>query len=261
MQDMLEAAISTALEGQPYFEKPLFGYADIFDPIFTEFKTVVGPHHLSAAEAFFYGFDEQPMHGSVVVWILPIITETIESNRQEDEFPSKSWAHTRHFGEIINNQIRKIATEFLSDQGQRAVAPLHLQQWKLSDDSCSSNWSERHAAFAAGLGSFGLSDAFITDVGVCHRIGSLVTDKVFPITKRFNDAPYHRCLYMVNGSCGVCRQRCPAQAISATGHDRHACHHYAYGIVNSCCNDKFGVDISGCGLCLTAIPCEKKSPL
>jgi len=35
-----------------------------------------------------------------------------------------------------------------------------------------SSWSERHAAYAAGLGTFSLNDALITPKGIAHRLGS-----------------------------------------------------------------------------------------
>lgn len=34
-----------------------------------------------------------------------------------------------------------------------------------------SRWSERHAAYAAGLGTFSLSDGFISSRGIAHRCG------------------------------------------------------------------------------------------
>ena len=36
-----------------------------------------------------------------------------------------------------------------------------------------SDWSERHAAYAAGLGTFGLTRALITEKGIAGRFGSL----------------------------------------------------------------------------------------
>ena len=33
-----------------------------------------------------------------------------------------------------------------------------------------SNWSERHIAYAAGLGTFSLSDGFIIERGIAHRL-------------------------------------------------------------------------------------------
>ncbi|MDX2481457.1 MAG: epoxyqueuosine reductase [Desulfuromusa sp.] len=261
MKQALENIIVDTLCDQPYFSRPLFGYADLADPIFATYKEVVTPGHMTPVEAFVHQYDDIPKQGTVVVWVLPIVDETIVSNRQQEQFPSKEWAHTRHFGEQINDQVRHAAADFLRQHGYRTVVPLMLDQWFASYDECVSTWSERHAAFAAGLGSFGLSDALITDVGVCHRIGSLVTEAVFAPTRRLSEDPYHRCLYKVKGTCGVCMQRCPAETIDIHGHDKIACHFYTRDKVYPRCNPQFGVDISGCGLCLTKIPCERKSPL
>lgn len=261
MQEALEQIIRDELNDQPYFARPLFGYADLNDPIFSVFKKVVTSSHMTPAEAFAHQYAEHPKQGTVVVWILPIIEETIHSNQQQLDFPSREWAHTRHYGEILNDQVRRIAADFLVQQGFRTVVPPMLEQWFASYDDCVSNWSERHAAFAAGLGSFGLSDALITEVGVCHRIGSLVTEAIIPPSKRRSADPYHRCLYKVKGTCGLCMKRCPAQTIAPDGHDKTACHFYTRNLVYPRCNPQFGVDISGCGLCLTKIPCERKSPL
>jgi len=43
-------------------------------------------------------------------------------------------------------------------------------------DGLASNWSQRHIAYAAGLGTFSLSDGFITPKGIAMRCGSVVCD-------------------------------------------------------------------------------------
>ena len=47
-----------------------------------------------------------------------------------------------------------------------------------------SNWSERHIAYAAGLGTFSLSDGFITERGIAHRCGSAVVGLELPASPR-----------------------------------------------------------------------------
>ena len=89
MKDALESVIRDALSEQPYFAEPLFGYADLYDPLFSEYKQIIGQHHMTPAEAFSHRYAELPQHGTVVVWVLPLVQGTIESNRQESRFPSK----------------------------------------------------------------------------------------------------------------------------------------------------------------------------
>ena len=255
-----EQMVQSVLSEQEYFAPALFGYADLNDPLFTRFKEIIGRNHMTPGEALACRYDSAVSQGTVVVWILPIVKDTILANRRQKRYPAQQWAQARHFGELVNQRIRRKAEAFFSAQGYQAVAPLLLEQWQADYTTCTSNWSERHAAFVAGMGSFGLSDAFISDVGVTHRIGSVITSAVLPCSPRMSDDPYARCPYHQDGSCGVCIKRCPAQAISAGGHDKLACHEYTRNEVNPHCNERFGVDISGCGLCTTAVPCERNPP-
>nr|WP_320048618.1 epoxyqueuosine reductase [uncultured Desulfuromonas sp.] len=255
-----EQMVQSVLDVQEYFSPALFGYADLNDVLFERFKKIIGPDHMTPREVLACRYGAAAEQGTVIVWILPIIKDTILANRQQRQYPSQQWAHTRHFGEQINQDLRRRAQRFFSDQGFQAAAPLLLEQWQADYDTCTSNWSERHAAFVAGMGSFGLSDAFISDAGVAHRVGSVVTSAVLPRTRRISDDPYARCSFYQDGSCGVCIKRCPAAAISSQGHDKRMCHDYTRTEVNPQCNERFGVDISGCGLCTTAVPCEQKAP-
>jgi len=255
-----ETMMRQALAGQEYFSDPLFGYADLNDPLFERLKQVVSPDHLSPRDVLGCRYKQPAQQGTVVVWILPIVRETILANRKEQLYPSRAWARTRHYGEQVNQQLRHKAEAFFADAGEQSAAPLLLEKWQADYERFTSNWSERHAAFVAGMGSFGLSDAFISDAGVSHRIGSVVTSARLPVTPRHTDDPYHRCLFKHDGSCGLCITRCPVQAISDQGHDKSACHDYSRNEINPRCNASFGVDISGCGLCTTAVPCERKPP-
>ncbi len=81
-----------------------------------------------------------------------------------------------------------------------------------------SNWSERHAAFVAGLGTFSLNRSLITRSGAAGRIGSVVTDAPFPATRRPYAGPT-----VDRHACGACIQRCPCGAIDASGKDNVAC--------------------------------------
>jgi epoxyqueuosine reductase QueG len=123
-----------------------------------------------------------------------------------------------------------------------------------------SNWSERHAAYAAGLGTFSLNDGLITIAGIAHRCGSVVTDLILPVEPRPYAGVRDWCLYHARGSCGACIHRCPVGAISAAGHDKLSCRDYTYGVLQPRLKDAYGVAIAGCGLCQTGVPCEVCNP-
>lgn len=249
----------------PYFEEPLVGFAAAADPLFAEYKTIIGPFHLTPGE-WMEGLPggEHGRAGTVISWILPIAKATRESNRRETAQPSQEWARTRFYGEEFNALLRKHVVDFLAGRGYRAVAPQLSPAWKRHFDGpsgISSSWSERHAAYAAGLGTFSLNGGLITAKGIAHRCGSVITDLVLSPTPRAYTDPRGYCLHYRDGSCDLCISRCPAGAISPKGQDKEKCRAYAYGGVLRPAADRYGVRFTGCGLCQTKVPCEGKIPI
>ncbi len=248
----------------PYFDAPLVGFAAASDPLFQEYKTIIGEFHWTPREAFeaAHGPDTCP-RGTVVSWVLPVTRETRASNRAEGAFPSRRWAHTRDSGERFNDGLRRHVVEFLGQHGHRAAAPVLLPGWRAVRDSpvgLASMWSERHAAYAAGLGTFSLNDGLITPRGIAHRLGSVVTDAVVPPSERPDRDYRANCLTCRGDECGVCIERCPAGAISLAGHDKERCRQYSYEVVLEKLGKEYEVEVTGCGLCQTGVPCESRIP-
>ncbi len=252
------------------WDEPLVRFADGDDPIFTEYKTIIAPTHLTPREALAKAYDKSPeeLPGrlSVISWILPAVEETRKSNRAETRVPSRLWSHSRHYGEQFNNILRKHVVELLTGMGYLAAAPMSQPYFKRDDNEKGpySNWSERHVAYAAGQGTFSLSDGFITERGIAHRCGNVVTDLVLPASPRTAEHHYANCLFYVDASCTACITRCPAEAITEQGHDKIKCQAYLRGIGYSAAALKDGYDndksVAGCGLCQTKVPCEYRIP-
>ncbi len=252
------------------FDEPLVQFADGDDPIFTEYKEILYPDHLSPrealAEAHNKKHDEIPAKISVISWILPIAEKTIISNSAETRGPSRLWSHTRWFGEIFNDAMREHIVEYLNEKGYMATAPMKTPFFKIvrTDRGMGSNWSERHIAYAAGLGTFSLSDGFITEKGIAHRCGSVVTDMELPTSLRTAQGPYDNCLFYVNEACGKCIERCPAGAITEKGHDKNKCMQYLRELGYRPSDLKEGYDlessVAGCGLCQSGVPCDAANP-
>ncbi|UCC17734.1 MAG: hypothetical protein JSU58_04060 [Dehalococcoidales bacterium] len=253
------------------FSKPLVKFADGDDPFFQELKSIISPEHLTPREALALAYDKKPDELaekiSVISWILPIIETTRRSNRRETTGPSRFWSHTRWFGEKFNNALREYVTDILTEMGYLAVAPALQPYFKMNsnENGLYTNWSERHIAFAAGQGTFGLSDGFISDKGIAHRCGSVVTDMPLPVNPRTAKEPYENCLFYFDRSCKTCAARCPAGAITTKGHDKNKCSDYLYGLGYSPREFEKGYDldtsVAGCGLCQTKTPCEYRIPL
>lgn len=247
----------------PYFDDPLIGYAAAEDPLFTSYKTIIGSFHQTPQDVMESVFGDAVRAATVISWILPITRATRESNRGETIHPSQQWARTRSFGEPFNTALRRHMAAYLEEMGFRAVAPQLAPGWHSLEDPSSgiaSTWSERHAAFAAGLGTFGLNSGLITERGIAHRIGSLITDLRLVPTPR----PYSKrgewCTFLAKGSCGACISRCPVNAILPGERDKAACREYVYGTVPAAVAERYGVTETGCGLCQTGVPCEEAIP-
>ncbi|MGQ9647042.1 MAG: epoxyqueuosine reductase [Thermodesulfobacteriota bacterium] len=263
----------TQLDQGVYWEEPLVGFASGLDPLFFEYKTMIGPFHFTPREIISAAFKEKGRslllteieQISVISWILPASEDTRRSNRREDRFPSKLWAYTRDFGEACNDALRRHVVDFLENLGYVAVAPVLLPTFQYIRDEkvgWASPWSERHIAYACGLGTFSLTDGFITPKGIAIRIGSVVTLlKLAPSEKKYR---HHRenCLFFRNEECGKCISRCPAGAITEKGHDKDKCREYINSEPLKAKHQEYGLQDppSACGLCQTAVPCEFEIP-
>lgn len=253
------------------WDEPLVKFADGDDPIFTEYKSIIALTHLTPrealAKAYNKGPEDMPARLSVISWILPAMEETRKSNRAETRVPSRLWSHTRWYGGKFNNELRVYVVEILTGMGYLATAPMLQPYFEIytNEKGRYSNWSERHIAYAAGQGTFSLSDGFITEHGIAHRCGSVVTSLVLPTDSRTDKSPYSNCLFYVGVNCQACIKRCPAGAITEKGHDKIKCRQYLLDIgynveklKDSYDNDK---SVAGCGLCQTKVPCEFQNPV
>ena len=246
--------------------EPLVGFSRGDDPLYLEYKQVVGPFHWTPWEIFaqaFPGTQAQPGELTVISWILPQTRATRADNRRQDVYPAERWARSRMFGEQANDELRQHVVDVLMETGYEAVAPvLHPGwAWRESDEHVfASNWSERHAAHAAGLGTFGLCDGLITPVGKAMRAGSAVARIQIPPTPR----PYtdHRayCLFFTGGTCRQCIERCPVGAVTEAGHDKLKCRAHVKSGTEKFVRAHYGFEGYGCGLCQTGVPCESGIP-
>jgi epoxyqueuosine reductase QueG len=249
------------------FDPPFIGYAAGNDPYWDGIKLAAGQEHWTPLEAFSKAYPGAGVTGwdlSVVVIVCPQTKATVDDQKKAKGFPAERWIRSRFFhDEIVSKLCRRLA-EFLSAQGIQAVVPDQLESFSFFPHpsfQITSNWSHRHAAFAAGLGTFGLCDALITKVGKAHRLGSLIVRHRFEPGVRAYKEPYEYCLYLTKGTCLKCLDRCPAGALSQKGHDKTLCQ----GFLNSTAPriKTMYPDISGaygCGLCQAAVPCGKKIP-
>jgi hypothetical protein len=113
------------VDGGRYFDSPLVGFASANDPLFKQYKKIIGRFHFSPQDIFdlTFGKSDRKKELSVISWILPISEDTRKGNRKEDKYPSLLWSHTRYFGEPFNVKLRKHVVSLLKRRGYKAVAP------------------------------------------------------------------------------------------------------------------------------------------
>jgi epoxyqueuosine reductase len=256
------------LDGSPIFEEPLIGFVGGSDPIFRQLKEVIGEFHCNPYEIMEKIATERKIPVppeetlGVISYILPISEKTRRENAGMKGKPSERWAHTRLFGEEFNRSLQAHLVSLLEERGYLAVAP-ELEQGIfqiLMDERIgwASTWSQRHVAFAARLGTFGLSDGLITEVGKAHRAGSIVVNQPLPSPRR-SDNIHSYCPFYQDRSCGVCVQRCPAGAITEEGHDKQRCLEFVFK-QTAMIREEYHIEIYACGLCQTNVPCEEGIP-
>jgi epoxyqueuosine reductase len=251
---------------EPAWGEPLIGFAAGDDPLWETLKKDIGSFFWTPIEIFVRTFPSvavKPNELTVISWVLPQTAQTRRDHRKEKTYPSERWARSRKFGEDFNVKLRIHLVAQFAARGLEAVAPQISPFWeqKVSERyALSSTWSERHAAYVAGLGTFGLCDGLITPVGKAMRSGSVVARIGIPSTARPYEDHHAYCLFYSKGTCGKCIDRCPAGALTRQGHDKLKCREYVGVKMRDYVGRQFGFEAYGCGLCQTGVPCESRIP-
>ena len=267
--DFIEQSPENTLQGpfqEKAFENPLVGFSNGADPIFESYKQYVGPYHWTPLEIFNQTFPASSVKAeelTVISYILPQTEATKADNRRQATYPAERWARARIFGEQVNVKLRNLVVDVLQNEGHQAVAPMLSPLWKRKKSDqyvFASTWSERHMAYASGLGTFGLCDGLITARGKAMRTGSVVAHIKIKTTSRPYEDHQAYCLFFSQGICGNCIPRCPVGALSEKGHDKLKCLLHLKPASAEYVKTNFGFDGYGCGLCQTGVPCESKIP-
>ncbi len=251
---------------EPAWDSALVGFASGADPIWQQYKEYVGAFHWTPWEVFNQHHAVENVSAAeltVISWILPQRKRVRMANRRATDYPAEEWARIRVYGEEFNAALRRHVALCLEQVGHPAIAPMLAPNWTIVKSqrfSYASSWSERHAAFAAGLGTFGLCDGLITAKGKAMRAGSVVAKMSLKPSPRFYTGHQDYCLFHADGTCGKCIDRCPAGAITKSGHDKEKCRHH---LVRSreYMKNTYNFEGYGCGLCQVGVPCEAKIPV
>ena len=244
--------------GTMLYDRPLIGFGAADDPLFDVFKKaeVVGPWHKSPKE---WLSDSR----TVISFFFPTSEDVLKSNRSMQQRGSELWAYARIEGQAFIEAYMNAVAQWFRDRGFSACVPSSDPRWQkvvagqgisgyeeIRETTFGSSWSERHAAYVCGLGTFGLSKGLITERGMAGRFGSIIVSAALEADKRKYTGVYDYCI-----RCGACARRCPAKAIDLeTGKDHKKCKDFIAA------SSKELAPRYGCGLCQTGVPCERQIP-
>lgn len=229
------------MNGLIIYASPLLAAASATDELWEKLKdpAIIGAKHMSPTEWL-------PGAKSVIVYFLPFSPKVRQANRA-DGAPAPEWLYGRYEGEIFNVALRQFIAAEIEKAGGQAIVPILDQRFKV--EAFRSNWSERHAAFIAGLGTFSLNKSIITECGAAGRVGTIITDMAFAPTGRKYTLYDEYCT-----KCGACIKRCPAECITLQGKDNTVCSQYLDQTL-AMYKPRYG-----CGKCQTKVPCENRRP-
>ncbi|HEY3422564.1 MAG TPA: hypothetical protein VGK13_05340 [Methanocellaceae archaeon] len=252
---------------EPAVDEPIVGFSNGGDPLYAELQKDIGLPLMTPIEIFeksFPGTDARADELTVISCILPKTRRTKEDNRKETTYPSERWIRSKHYGGAFGSKLCAYLVETLENAGYEAVTPAQAPFYTIGMSKrygLASSWSERHAAYVSGLGTFGLCDGLITERGKAMQCCSVIARiPVKPTPRPYSDHHAY-CLFYARGTCGFCMKRCPAGAITERGHDKERCREYCFGVTQQYARSHFGIDEYGCGLCQTGVPCESRNPV
>jgi epoxyqueuosine reductase QueG len=226
------------------WQEPLISFAAADDKLFPKLKEVVSPTHALPTD---FLTDAQ----SVIAYFIPFVQDTVTSNIKQPH-SSRDWAIAYiETNQLIHDLNIMIHDNLIENHYDASMIPAthNFDKTKLISD-----WSHRHVAFIAGLGTFGINNMLITEKGCCGRLGSVVTNLRLSSDPRTNK---ENCLFKYNGRCKKCVERCGTGALTHHSFDRFIC--YDMCLQNADRYSELGLaDV--CGKCLVNLPCSFTNP-
>lgn len=252
------------------WQPPMIGYAAGDDPLFTFLREDIGDFYWLPSDVYKKSQPSQelPLQEEALTVVSIGFSQTAATKKEQmavKEIPCDRWLVTRGEWEAFINDFCRRLVVSLADGGVQAAAVDLLPELKRQDSrryGLASNWSHRHTAYVAGLGTFGLSEGLITRQGKAMRFTSLVVRGTLAADERKYAGYQDWCAYYARGTCGVCMQRCPANAITPEGHNKQWCSDYLNRLKKELGPSLLTQShyVAGCGLCQTKVPCQDGIP-
>lgn len=174
---------------------------------------------------------------------------------------SREWAQATMLFRQISNKINEQIARYYSENTFITMFGNPRYDREVSRERISSNWSERHIAWACGLGSFGRHHSLITQNGSCHRLCSLITDMELICEETKVQKINRNCLHYQGHQCDACLKNCPVSAIQPKSKDLWMCNLHEDNTCGAFNEDQYNLAVPTCGLCMINTPCTSRAPV
>lgn len=239
------------------WDEPLVGFANANHPDIFKLKEIISEQHVMPNEVL-----TSPT--IIIAYFVPFTKELANTNKGQGDVASPEWARTYEETNTMFGNLNQYLIEEVTKMGYEAG--ISKESTTFDRERLISNWSQRHIARIAGLGTFGMNNMLITPKGCCGRYSTVVTNlDVVP------DKPLEEeyCLYKSKAVCGVCIKHCPSGALTLDGYDRKKCFQVClknaeiYKGFGSSYLDETGKNTNSagsevCGKCVVNVPCSFK---
>ena len=253
MKDQIEQTIISAITAyeannhpDKLWKEPIIEIIPAKNEKFKILKEAVSAGHLMP-------HDILPDAKSIICFFIPFQESIVKSNT-EGTMASKEWVNayikTNDLIKTINDKIESLMMQNGYKTGK--IPATH----NFDVNKLISNWSHRHIAYIAGIGTFGANNMLITKNGCCGRCGSIITNYELNEYKQISSIK-EKCLKKANGTCGICQKKCIVDAYADNTFDRHKCFKQCKK------NDEYHNtkgNATVCGKCLVDLPCSTKEP-
>ena len=251
-----ETAADAADIGSPIYDEPVICIGSAEDPLWEQIR-----ERQAVGEIWKTPKEWLSTAKSIISIFTPFSHYVLENNAKDPTYPGSAWLSGYNTGGALVKSTGRKTAQLLQSLGFEAVCPVVSPDFlsvsapgsnpKLPPQlSYQSNWSERHAAFVCGHGSFGWSRGIITKRGIAGRFASVITDLELEPDERPYEGLYDYCVM-----CGKCAKNCPAQAINMQeGKKHYPCNMW----LNHMGEVTHFADT--CGKCQVNVPCMDRIP-
>ncbi|MBT3233977.1 MAG: epoxyqueuosine reductase [Calditrichaeota bacterium] len=227
-----------------FWQEPIIGFASTEDVIFVKLRQWTSQEHLMPEDILVNA-------ATVVVYFIPYRKEVGKSNnkgRNASQIWGEAYIKTNSLSSKIKPEMKALF------EGKGFKCEFTPATHNFTPEKLISNWSHRHLAYIAGIGTLGKNNMLITQKGCSGRLESFITDCRLEPTKR---PEQDFCLSKLNYTCDKCLKRCVNDSLSKSGFDRFRC--YEMCLENDAHLSNIGLS-DVCGKCLIGIPCAWANP-